>query len=101
MHNEHDKENRAIMMTVKNKLPNKEERTSKRYIYIYRQQECEGKETLDRRRKGEIGERESSVHLRVKWTVDKINRDGKEISSRRTRARRKKSRATAEKGNFE
>lgn len=34
MHNEHDKENRAIMMTVKNKLPNKEERTSKRYIYI-------------------------------------------------------------------
>lgn len=57
----------------------------------------------DARREGrrEIGERESSVHLRVKWTVDKINRDGKEISSRRTRARRKKSRATAEKGNFE
>lgn len=31
------------------------------------------------------GGRESSMHLRVKWTVDKINRDGKEIFSCRTR----------------
>lgn len=35
MHNEHDKENRAIMMTVKNKLPNKEERERVKDIYIH------------------------------------------------------------------
>lgn len=47
------------------------------------------KERTRERGRGEtagIGERESSTHLRVKWTVDKINRDGKEISSRRARA---------------
>lgn len=53
MHNEHDKENRAIMMTVKNKLPNKEERTSKRYIYTYT-----GNRNAKERRRSTGGERE-------------------------------------------